>query len=335
MQRLLGHLAQFNAFSRQGEVLCTQALAFLLREPDARVAFASHLSTLGMGTVSADLGWRAEAKQTDGGRPDLEGLLGGVPQVKVEAKLSAPLSDGQFRSYLQDLTSRCDSGKLVVLVPSYRISEIAALLRERYALDGQGPWRWHSDANCWIAVTTWEAVIGALRSNCPDGLSGESAQFEAMYHALTGDLIVGPTSDEELLAWRDKEVAFVTLVDRVTRCLAVGEKSLPFGKEQTPHYYHRRYVCLELGDKTSCFSIGVRDPFDAFSTPVWLRFNSATPHYSLIRSRLGDSELAWKLVESGGHVWLPLEVVPSQSHLVEALTAQAKAVIEVAYKPVL
>ncbi len=45
MRRLMGHLAQFSSFSKQGEVLCTQGLKYLLENSDARVAFADWIST--------------------------------------------------------------------------------------------------------------------------------------------------------------------------------------------------------------------------------------------------------------------------------------------------
>lgn len=34
MERLLGHLAQLGSFTKQGELLCTQGLAYLLRDAD-------------------------------------------------------------------------------------------------------------------------------------------------------------------------------------------------------------------------------------------------------------------------------------------------------------
>ena len=40
-QRLLSHLAQFSSFSKQGELLCTQGLTYLLENPDARAAFGA------------------------------------------------------------------------------------------------------------------------------------------------------------------------------------------------------------------------------------------------------------------------------------------------------
>ena len=71
MRTLLGHLTQFSSFSKQGELLCTQGLAYLLQRPDARLVFADWLSSKVGLPVGADLMWEPEVRQADGGRPDL------------------------------------------------------------------------------------------------------------------------------------------------------------------------------------------------------------------------------------------------------------------------
>lgn len=75
MKRLLGHLAQFDSFFSQGELLCTQGLTHLLREhSEARSALAAEIGSRSGVSPQDDLTWRAEAYQDhDGGRPDLEG----------------------------------------------------------------------------------------------------------------------------------------------------------------------------------------------------------------------------------------------------------------------
>ena len=101
---ILGHLAQFASFAAEYEVLCTQGLVHLLDEPKARACFAREIRLSAGVEVPNDLLWRAEVLQADGGRPDLEGITrNGVPLVKVEAKLGAPFSRGQLRSYVEDL----------------------------------------------------------------------------------------------------------------------------------------------------------------------------------------------------------------------------------------
>ena len=86
MGTLLGHLSQFGSFSTQGEVLCTQGLAYLLREhPDARSAFAAEIASATGAKIGDDLTWRAEARQErDRGRPDLVGSGGGHPHRRPD-----------------------------------------------------------------------------------------------------------------------------------------------------------------------------------------------------------------------------------------------------------
>jgi len=56
---------------------------------------------------------------------------------------------------------------------------------------------------------------------------------------------------------------------------------------------------------------------------------------SIIRDRLDASELSQRLVKSGGHVWIPLDVPKhvDGEGLVESLFAQAEDVTAVAYQP--
>jgi len=67
-----------------------------------------------------------------------------------------------------------------------------------------------------------------------------------------------------------------------------------------------------------------------------MRFHRDTPHFSLIRERLMSSDPVPKLVTSGGHVWIPLDVPlgVGREEMVAALVAQAEKVIHLAYQPV-
>ena len=44
MDSILGYLAQFDSFARQGELLCTQGLTFLLRDQDGERALRELVS---------------------------------------------------------------------------------------------------------------------------------------------------------------------------------------------------------------------------------------------------------------------------------------------------
>ena len=96
--------------------------------------------------------------------------------------------------------------------------------------------------------------------------------------------------------------------------------------------YLRRYVCRSIGaERPSCFSVGVRDPFEGHDTPVWLRFHKGTPLFSMIRDHLRASDLT--LVEKNdGHVWIPLDVQlnADRNAVVASLVAQAERIFTIA-----
>jgi hypothetical protein len=162
-----------------------------------------------------------------------------------------------------------------------------------------------------------------------------------MYRVLSGDCIPPLTGPEELAEWRKRETDFVNLVDGVTRRLTTHHSVYPMGVEPLeqvpeglePKGYTRRYVCRLLGETMSCFSVGVRDSFAGIVSPIWLRFNGTTGHFRDIRDRLEASDLRPRLVPSGGHIWMPLEVPVGVGgkQMVDALVAQAEAIVRVAY----
>jgi len=347
MNIILGHLAQFASFGAQSEVLCTQGLAHLLGRPDARACFVREIRSSAAVEVPDDLVWRAEALQQDRGRPDLEGsTIGGEPVVKVEAKLGAAFSAGQLRSYVDDLSARGSGvGVLLVLVPSARIAEAAREISLTFEVQGDAPWHPAHYPSIVITVITWEHILDALGNA---GLHGPSAcdvaQLNAMYRVLSGQHIEPLASIQDLLAWRERAGVFTQLVDRVTRSLLLdGEKLYPLGTERVagepeglePRGYYRRYLCRPLGDQRPCFSIGVRDPFQNFSTPIWMRFHRLTPQFRLVRDRLSRSPLSGKVVHSSGHAWVPIDfpLNTGGDRLVAAVIANVEEVATIAYAP--
>ena len=316
MRRLMSHLAHFSSISKQGELLCTQGLAYFFKNADARSAFADYISTQMGWTVGTDLTWRAEVRQQDGGRCDLEASAEGRQLVKVEGKLGALLVEGQLRSYVADLQKCSDTGLLLVLVPRRRAREIISSVSKEFALAGDGPWRLGDAYGCSIAVIYWEQVLDALSNVCSEPFISDLAQFQAMYRVLSGYDIEPITSDIELLSWREKEGDYLNLVDQVTRRLAQEGQILPMGSDRLARTdsesdrdnYQRRYVGRPLGTEQPYFSVGVRDPFAGHKTPIWLRFHRKTPKFSVICDRILSSRLSQGLIESGGHIWIPLDV---------------------------
>jgi hypothetical protein len=337
MERLIGYLARFCSIFSQGELLCTQGLAYLLKDPSVRKAFAEYISEQAGRTISSELTWRAEVLQQDGGRVDLEACTADErPVIKIEAKLGAAFGKNQLRSYMADLQRRSSSGLLLVLAPRRRAVDATASVSRDFALTGTSPWRLGDTPDYLVAVIYWEEVLEVLSAGCSQTLSGDLAQFHALYQTLIGSTIIGPTTNADLLKWRDNEDDYINLVDLVTRRLTQQGQVLPMGREGAPNNYQRRYVCLPLGTEQPCFSIGVCDPFDKYKTPFWLRFHRDTPNFSVIQKRLFEPKFSEKLLESGGHIWMPLDVplggVPGES-LVDSLVEQAEKVMQIVYLP--
>lgn len=336
---LLGRLARFGSFSTQSEVLCTQGLTYILETyGDARSALADEVRARTGVTIGDSLTWLAEVVQKDGARPDLEAqTTDGVPVVKIEAKLAAELTANQLQSYARDLLGR-NSGVavLVVLVPKSRTEEAAAVTAGALGLSGSGPWRVTDAHSCGAAVISWDDLFEVLLRNKSGRFHHEVEQLQAMYRVLSGDYIAPLADDEDLRQWREHETDLVNVIDQVTRRLSTQHQVLPMQREplegvssdSAPSGHRYRYVC-PVGK--SCFSIGVRDSFAGWLTPIWMRFHRDTVSFKEIRQRVEASVLP--SLESGGHIWIPLDLpynAPGEQ-MVDALIEQAEKVLRTAY----
>lgn len=339
---LLGHLAQFGSFSTQAEFLCTQGLAYLLRtHKSTRSALAAEVETRTGVRIGDQLNWHAEAFQDDRGRPDLEARTADeVPVVKVEAKLGAELGVSQLQSYVADLKRRGPQGVLLVLVPARRTDEATKVVSGALGLSGPGPWPGSDERRFGVVVTSWDDLFDVLGRRGTDRSLHELEQLQAMYRVLSGDYIAPLAGIEDLRHWRERETDFLDVVDQVTRRLTTHHKVYPTGVEPLEHVpeglepkgYNRRYVCRPNGDAMSFFSIGVRDSFAEWVTPIWLRLHGDTGNFALIRQRVEASSLRW--LDSGGNIWIPLDVPLGVSGelMIEALVEQAEQVVRVAHQ---
>ena len=338
MDRLLGHLAQFGSLLKQGELLCTQGLAYLLRDTEGERVFTGWISSATDQSLSSRLSWQAERRQEDRGRPDLEGRNAeGQPVVKLEAKLEAPFGHRQLESYVSALCAGGRGGTLLVVVPQLRREEITGHVSELFKLAGAGPWRIiREDVAIPCAVVTWEDLLEALSAVDSVQFGDDLSQFRAMYLVFNGDDMEPITSVGEVLAWRDKEARWELLVERTTRELtAPGDSVLPFGVDGGAQQYRRRYVCRLVSQVWSCYSVGTRDPFQNHETPLWLRFHKGTGHFHEIAGRLEGSALGAAAVRSQGHLWFQLEVPlnSDRAAMIGALVAQVQRIVAVAYPP--
>jgi hypothetical protein len=338
---LLGYLAKFGSFSIQSELLCTQGLTYLLQTyEDARSALADEVQTRTGVRIGDSLTWLPEALHDDGRRPDLEARTAdGVPVVNIEAKLGAELLPDQLQYYVADLRER-NSGDtaLLVLVPKSRTAEAARVTADAFDLSGAGPWQVTDGHRTGIAVISWDELFTALRGCKTERFRHELEQLQAMYHELSSDFIAPLASDEDLREWSSSETNFVKLVDQVTRRLTKHHQIYPrqvesleqASPDREPGEYYLRYVCSSADDAASCYSIGVRDSFAKWVTPIWMRFHRDTGNFRLIRQRIDSSDV--RSLESGGHIWIPLDVPRDVSgkQMIQALVEQAEEVVRVA-----
>jgi len=343
---LLGYLARFGSFSMQSEVLSTQGLAYLLQtHEDGRSAMADEVEARTGIAIGDSLTWLPEALQEDGGRPDLEARMAKeVPIVKIEAKLGAELLPGQLQSYVEDLQKR-NSGEtaLLVLVPKWQTASVRRVIVDTFGLSGSKPWRVPHNrlsGGVVISIITWDELFDALQAGKEERYRYELEQLKAMYHVLSGDFIAPLASVEDLEQWRSHEADLLNVVDRATRRLTTQHSLYPMGSEMLeddshtsePLIYRRRYVCACADNSASCFSIGVRDSFALWVTPIWMRFHGSTGKFKRIRQRIDEPSAQW--LESGGHIWIPLHVQYNASgeKMVQSIVDQAERVLQVAYQ---
>ena len=328
---LLGYLAKFGSFSKQSEVLCTQGLAYLLQtHEDARSAMVHEVKVRTGIELSESLKWISEKQQEDGARPDLEAMADDVPVVKIEAKLGAELTANQLQLYVYDLLQR-NSGKgaLLVLVPEGRIEEAAKVTAAAFDLAGSGPWPATDGHRTGMAVISWDELFDTLKTGKDGRFRYELEQLQAMYRVLSGSFIAPLASDEDLRKLGEREADFIDLVDQATRQLTRNHRLLPLYNDKQTQFYHR-YVQLSSNLPKSYYSIGVRDSFAEWITPIWLRFHKVTGDFGSIRQRIEASDLRW--LESDGHIWIPLDIpreVPREQ-MIQALVEQAEDVVRVA-----
>lgn len=333
MDRLLGHLAQYASFWDQGELLCTQALAYLLRNEHAERAFSDFICASTGCAPFGPLEWWPELTQADGGRPDLEGRdAAGMTVAMVEAKLEAAFGDGQLESYIRTLSGGEVAKSLLLLIPGHRRREVTGHMSSHFRVGGNGPWML-PDPNVRVAVITWEEVFDALEGTASGRLADDLGQFRAMYRVFVRDDIEPITTDAQVLAWREREDWWQNLMVVAARHLTVGP--LPrYTQESNTEAYALRYICRKAGPVDVCYSLGLRDPFEGYTTPIWLRFHNRTGHFTLIRTNLEQAIDNLRIVRSGGHLWLPLDVPRESSRdtMIGALVEQVQHVTEIAYR---
>lgn len=340
---LLGHLATMHAMASQGELLCTQGLAHVANHPAARDAFTRLLERAGGVDLPRDLVWRAEERQGDKGRPDLEAISGQTKWLKVEAKLGAPIGKEQLASFAGDLPD-ADRKFVVLLVPSKRRAE-ATRLAAQWSVVALAHERWRlKDVDRPLALLTWEDVFEHLRATGCWPSGGDLDQLVGLYQSLN-NLYVAPFAPEGD-ADRARDPDRIRVIDKVTRKLAEdeGQTVMPMASEalmdshggKIERTFVRRYVVRVIAGRTVSLAIGVRPPFDDHRTRVWARFRYDEPHFQEIQAKLigrgSPFEDKSRRMISERHLWLPLDLPHHQGaeDMANSLVAQIKEIWRVA-----
>ena len=133
--------------------------------------------------------------------------------------------------------------------------------------------------------------------------------------------------------------------DRLHETRGEGFHEPPLASQETtaPFGYQPRYICFPTPLKEgTCFSVGICDPFEGTTTPIWLRFNKRynnTPGmFRQILARLAASELSSRMVQHMGHLWIPLDLPVNETDgelLVRSLVEKIEKIVAIAYTEVL
>lgn len=174
---IAGYLAQWGLLYKQGEVLCTHGLTYLLEEPAASAALVRLLAERTGVDLPSEVSWVAEVSHPEtAGRVDLEAQLAdGTPVVEIEAKLWANLDCRQLHAYATHVASTHSDGVLAVLMPPDRVDEAVATVRRCFAVQVREPgWR-SEDPAVHLAVLDWETVLDRLEG-AVGGLHAENVR---------------------------------------------------------------------------------------------------------------------------------------------------------------
>jgi hypothetical protein len=318
---------------RHSELTMTFSLGHVLSAPPC----AAELSDLVTQQVSVRMpvltNWVTEQRQTDGGRPDveaydahMEGGEGGVPLVKIEAKLGAAMSANQIDSFAADQLLRLEAalgpqhetrpGFIVLIVPKARMDEAADLLRGMKAdpLEGGGfRLRCEYPGGQFAAVVSWEHLIRAFKSVAGKEEQADVIAFEDLYEGLH-TVAMDPFDVEDLTsAWETARNDIVEVLKKATTRIfqefRVSPDRIGPWEYNDPAYLERRYVSRVRGSgPRTHFAVGIREPQPDHPTPVWLRYEN-TVDMTAVHDRLLKSSLAESVISPAATtVWLPLYI---------------------------
>jgi hypothetical protein len=284
--RVLGFLASTFVITHH-EVAATTSVAYLVgRSPGLEQALRSLISTRSGVALDAPLSWKAEPILPSGARPDLEGSLGDVPRVRVEAKFGAVLTAEQVHAYRWDpSTAGALPSAVAVIVPAARHVEAARVIATARTLpspDLELP-------EPWTGIITWDELVDGMTAGANPHDREDLDQLRSLITVAEGLEVPPFTNDESWSAIAERYPDLVTVVDQATR---PGVAAGPFPSSPDRQHTWRRYS--ELKPTTTNLSVGIRRD--------WLQLDTA--NFSDVVARAGSTARPWTTVD--GHLFLPL-----------------------------
>lgn len=285
MDSVFSHIIQ-KRFSNSSEDVATDALEFLLSSSaSARQSMLSLLRS-----VCSDIGDLTFITQQseDHVRPDMWGIGAEGPEVFIENKFWAGLTDNQPRSYLSKLAA--SNGKLLLFVaPEARQHSLWMELLTRLAPDIEHEpvqQSAHQIVECCktssgpvMALTTWRRLLNYLNNGLSDDVSASAniAQIQALCEAADNEAFL-PLSASQLSDLRIPEL-IKQLVSVVNLAAELGHKEglLSFNGLRPQADWDRtgRYILFHGRDSVGAW-IGIHFEFlkSNGETPIWLYFEN-------------------------------------------------------------
>ena len=269
-------LAHLVSRSLPPEPAATQALAYILREPEALSAFVAGLAFTGVSFEPT----RVEAEKTHGtGKPDLSIYDDrGAHRVFVENKFWAGLTEAQPMAYLNELPQdETAPSALVFVVPTTRIPSVWGELIRRCAesaleiggeVGGSATVSAKLPGNRVIAVTSWKRVLDGLE--VVTSVEPDVRQLRGLTETMDAEAFL-PIRPDELtnVELARRLINYADLVELIVEELKRREVADTSGLRPS-HNYHATGRYLYMHDRLGLW-LGVDLDLwrDAGTTPLW------------------------------------------------------------------
>jgi hypothetical protein len=333
---VLSHLAF--RFTTHPENLATEALAFILnRSQSARAALTTIIRKF---DFPCDEHHRFETQgSNDGGsRPDIVGKTqDGTPEIVVEVKFWAGLTDAQPTGYLGNLHG--DGAILLFVAPGQRFETLWSELVRRCELAGlqhgevSNPgkeMRCVSVGNHVLALISWPAVLGSMRGQAEvdgDGRTlADIAQLSGLSEQMDAEAFL-PIGSEELTGTTGRRIIqFSQLVTSLKDVLVANQLVSVAGlSSASGQGYYGQYMLLNGFGAFLTFH--ARHWAEFGESPLWLKVTGQDWNASaVIPEVLTSAGIRWKEAEKYWAVPIFLTVGVERDSVVHDAVEQIKRV---------